>query len=134
MLFIRMTAMRLFIDGIQVTGKSTSGAKPDTSGAQPIRIGADSLFLNKYFNGRIDEVRLWNRALTTQEVAEAYSNGMFNSNEQIIYEPFSDKIDAQDNICAKGYSCTNTSSTCSNSNSNTQVICNPGRTLFRLNR
>jgi hypothetical protein len=77
------------------------------------------LFLNRYFNGSIDEVRVWNRALTTQEVEEAYSNGTFNSNEQIIYEPFSDKINAQDNTCAKGSSCTNISATCSNSDTNT---------------
>jgi hypothetical protein len=32
------TAVRLFMDGIQVTSKSTSGARPDTSGTQPIRI------------------------------------------------------------------------------------------------
>ena len=54
--------LRLDIDGEkQVFTKNTNGAIPDTSGDQPLRIGANSLDESKFFTGNIDEVRVWNR-------------------------------------------------------------------------
>jgi hypothetical protein len=80
--------IRLFIDGIQVGSKSTSGAIADNTGFQPLRIGANSLTLDGYFTGNADEVRVWNRALSSQEVANAYG-GVFSTDGQVLYMPFS---------------------------------------------
>jgi hypothetical protein len=79
--------LRLYIDGVQIASKSTSGAAPDNTGIQPVRIGANSLAPNDFFIGQVDEVRIWNRTLTDSEIADAYNNGVFNTNEQVLYLP-----------------------------------------------
>jgi hypothetical protein len=53
--------LRLYVDGQQVAFKSTSGAVPDNTGTQTLRVGVNSLKLNGYFTGSIDEVRICNR-------------------------------------------------------------------------
>jgi hypothetical protein len=83
------SAIRLYIDGSQVATKSTSGATPDNTGTQPLRIGANSLALNQYFTGSIDEVRVWNRAVTSSEVSSQYNSGTFDTTGQVAYLPFS---------------------------------------------
>jgi hypothetical protein len=83
--------LRLDIDGqkqISTTTKNTNGVIPDTTGDQPLRIGANSLDKSKFFTGNIDEVRIWNRGLTDQEISEIYTNNVFDSNGQIIYLDF----------------------------------------------
>jgi hypothetical protein len=81
------TAVRLYIDGVQVSSISTSGAIPDKTGTQPVRIGANSLALNGFFTGNVDEVRVWNRALSGTEIANAYNNGVFDTTGQVLYLP-----------------------------------------------
>jgi hypothetical protein len=63
----------LYIDGQQVATKSTSGASPETSGTKPVRVGANSRVTppTNFFTGEVDEIRVWNGALTAQEVANA---------------------------------------------------------------
>ena len=68
--------------------KNTNGAIPDTTGDQPLRIGANSLDESKFFTGNIDEVRVWNRGLTDKEISEIYANNAFDSKGQIIYLDF----------------------------------------------
>lgn len=82
--------VRLYVDGVQVASKRASNKTPDNTGTQPLRIGANSLTLNGYFTGNVDEIRVWNgRALTSSEVANAYNNGAFNTNGQVAYLSFS---------------------------------------------
>ena len=80
--------VRLYIDGVQASSTSTSGATPDNTGTQPVRIGANSLATDGYFTGNADEVRVWNRAISPTEVTDAYNNGVFNTRGQLIYLPF----------------------------------------------
>ncbi|HJU60072.1 MAG TPA: LamG-like jellyroll fold domain-containing protein [Nitrososphaeraceae archaeon] len=80
--------LRLDIDGKQVSSKYTNRAIPDTKGDQPLRIGANSLDEDKFYIGKVDEVRVWNRGLTNSEIAEIYSNGTFNTIGQVIYQDF----------------------------------------------
>ena len=82
------SSLRLDIDGNQVSSKYTNGAIPDTAGDQPLRIGANSLDEDKFFSGKVDEVRLWNRGLTNSEMEQIYSNGTFNTMGQILYHDF----------------------------------------------
>jgi Concanavalin A-like lectin/glucanases superfamily/F5/8 type C domain/Bacterial Ig domain len=80
----------LYIDGVQVGTKSTTGALPETSGTKPVRIGANSRVTppSNFFTGQVDEVRVWNDDLTTQQVSDAFAGTSFNTAEQVLYLPF----------------------------------------------
>jgi hypothetical protein len=82
------STLRLYADGQQVASKSTSGAVPDNTGTQSLRVGANSLQLNGQFTGSIDEVRVWNRAISSTEVADQYNDGVFNPSGQVILMSF----------------------------------------------
>ena len=81
----------LYIDGVQVASKSTGGASPETSGTKPVRIGANSRVTppGNFFTGEVDEVRVWNDDLTTQQVTDAFLGNSFNTAEQVLYLSFS---------------------------------------------
>jgi len=81
----------LYIDGVQVASKSTSGASPDSSGTQPVRVAANSRVTpptTNFFIGDIDEVRAWSDDLTATEQANAFAATSFNTGEQVLYLPF----------------------------------------------
>jgi Concanavalin A-like lectin/glucanases superfamily/Bacterial Ig domain/PKD domain len=84
------SAIGLYIDGLPVATK-TASASPDSGGEEPIRMGADSQTLTNYFIGNVDEVRIWNNALTPQQVIDAY-NGNFNPQNLVEYLDFSEPI------------------------------------------
>jgi Concanavalin A-like lectin/glucanases superfamily len=81
----------LYIDGVQVATKSTSGASPDSSGTKPVRVGANSRVTpptGNFFTGDVDEVRVWNDDLTATEVSNAFAGTSFNTGEQVLYLDF----------------------------------------------
>ncbi|HEX5187831.1 MAG TPA: LamG-like jellyroll fold domain-containing protein [Nitrososphaeraceae archaeon] len=81
--------LRLDIDGEkQISTKQTNNAIPDTTGEQPLRLGANSLEENKFFTGYIDEVRVWNRGLTDKEITEIYTRNNFSLSDQIVHQNF----------------------------------------------
>jgi len=84
--------LRLDIDGKKQisTTKQTNSAIPDATGEQPLRIGANSLEEDKFFTGYIDEVRIWNRALSDKEISQIYTNNTFSTTGQIIYQGFNE--------------------------------------------
>ena len=53
--------LRLFVNGVQVSTRAVTGLVVTTAGA--LRIGGNSVW-GEYFKGSIDEVRIYNRALT----------------------------------------------------------------------
>jgi hypothetical protein len=57
--------MRMFVNGVQVSSAAVSGAV--TTGGGALRIGGNSVW-GEYFKGQIDEVRIYNRALTAGEI------------------------------------------------------------------
>lgn len=57
--------LRLYVNGTQVGTRAVSGALVTTTG--PLRIGGNSIW-GEYFQGRIDEIRIYNRALTVAEL------------------------------------------------------------------
>jgi hypothetical protein len=59
-------AMRLYVDGTQVATRSQTGAITASSGV--LRIGGNAPW-GEYFQGLIDEVRIYNRALTQAQIA-----------------------------------------------------------------
>ena len=78
----------LYIDGVQVATKSTSGASPETIGTKPVRVAANSRVTppTNFFTGEVDEVRLWNSALSAPQVSAAFG-GTFASGA-VLHLPF----------------------------------------------
>jgi hypothetical protein len=60
------TTQRLYVNGVQVATKATTGAIKVSTGA--LRIGGDTSWSNEWFAGLIDEVRVYNKALTAAEI------------------------------------------------------------------
>jgi Concanavalin A-like lectin/glucanases superfamily len=63
----------MYIDDQQI-GIIQVNKQSDATREQKLRIGANSLELDKFFKGEIDEVRIWNRGLTVNEIHEIYDN------------------------------------------------------------
>ena len=84
------SVVSLYVDGVQVATKKTSGS-PDNGGDNPIRVGADSEAVGDYFQGNVDEVRVWRVALTPDQVSDAY-HGTFDTKYQEVYLDFSKPI------------------------------------------
>jgi FtsP/CotA-like multicopper oxidase with cupredoxin domain len=59
------TALRLFVDGVEVSATPLSGNIATT--ARPLFIGGNE-FWGEWFGGVIDELRVYNRALTAEEI------------------------------------------------------------------
>ena len=78
----------LYIDGVQEGTKSTSGATPEQN-SKPFRVGANSRVTppNNFFTGDVDEVRIWNSALSPQEVSNSFA-GTFKPGH-VLYLDFS---------------------------------------------
>src|SRR5205814_5828786 len=60
-----VTGQSLYVNGVQVAHVSTTGSMVTSGG--PLRIGGNSIW-GEYFTGRIDEVRVYNRALSQTEI------------------------------------------------------------------
>jgi hypothetical protein len=61
------TALRLYVNGTQVASQAVSGSIASSSGA--LRIGGNSVW-GEYFQGRIDEVRIYNRPLSQADIQQ----------------------------------------------------------------
>jgi hypothetical protein len=60
------TALRLYINGVQVAINTLASGSITTS-TQPLRFGGNSIW-GEFFQGLIDEIRIYNRALTPAEI------------------------------------------------------------------
>jgi hypothetical protein len=69
--------LKLFMDGLEVATNSTNiGITPDTTGKQPVRLGANS-FENKgpidsNYTGQLDDIQAWDYAFTKEQVASLF--------------------------------------------------------------
>ena len=61
------STLRLYVNGMQVSQLAVSGSIATSNGA--LRIGGNSIW-GEYFSGLIDEVRIYNRALTAGEIGQ----------------------------------------------------------------
>ncbi len=59
------TTLRLYVNGVQVGTKAISGSLLNTP--NPLTIGGNAVW-SEFFSGQIDEVRLYNRALSATEI------------------------------------------------------------------
>lgn len=60
------STLKAYVNGSQVGSQAASGDVTTTSGA--LRIGGTPVFPDEWFDGLIDEVRVYNRALATEEI------------------------------------------------------------------
>jgi len=60
------TTQRIYVNGTLVASRAQSGAI--AVGNQPLRIGGNASFAGEFFQGLIDEVRVYNRARTEQQI------------------------------------------------------------------
>ena len=82
------SVLKLYVDGNE-EGQLSMKAVPDNTGTQPIRIGANSFANDKFFTGKVDEVMLWDRALTFEEISNSDNFDEFPLNGRILYLSFS---------------------------------------------
>ena len=66
-------ALKLYVNGSLDSQMAVTG--PIITTTQPVRIGGDAPAGPYYFNGRVDEISLYNRALTSNEIAAIYNAG-----------------------------------------------------------
>ena len=59
------STLRLYVNAAQVSSKSISGALVNSSG--PLRVGGNAVW-PEWFSGQIDDLRVYNRALTASEL------------------------------------------------------------------
>ena len=79
--------VRLYIDGVQVASTSTSSL-PEVNN-HPLRIGSDSRIVDDdLFIGNIDEVGIWDRALTTTEIANLKNSGTVTTSGLVYFNKF----------------------------------------------
>ncbi len=60
------TTLQLYVNGIQVASRATTGALTTTT--NPLRLGGTTTLAGRFFSGQIDEVRIYNRALSPTEL------------------------------------------------------------------
>ena len=59
--------LRMYVNGSQVATRAQTGVIDTSTG--PLRFGGNGAWLNEFFNGRLDEIRVYDRALTAAQVA-----------------------------------------------------------------
>jgi hypothetical protein len=59
------TTLRLYVNGVQVISRAQTG--PIVVSGNPLQIGGDT-FYSQYFQGKIDEVRIYNSALSGSQI------------------------------------------------------------------
>jgi hypothetical protein len=66
------TKDKIFINGTLANSKDVAGALNDTE--FPLGIGFDAIDNGSFFDGNIDEVQIYNYAMSDQDVAELYTS------------------------------------------------------------
>lgn len=79
--------LALYLDGVQAVNTS-SAALPDDTGNKSVSVGVNSHKLDDFFSGSLDELRVFNRELTTKEIEQEYTRGLSNADGQVLYLPF----------------------------------------------
>ncbi len=81
---------KIYMNGALVAEKDVTGALNSTN--YPLGIGNDPIGGGLYFNGSLDDIQIYNRALSDQEIADLYaaqSQEPTFADELVAYYPFS---------------------------------------------
>jgi hypothetical protein len=74
---------KIYVDGDLISDFPTGVFPNSINNSLPLIIGMDKPGLVEYSNGKIDDLGIWNRELTSQEIANLYNNNL-NSDEFIV--------------------------------------------------
>ncbi len=78
------TTLSIYIDGVLDVQNTSYNANPSMIGATTNNwMGRSQYSADAYFDGKIDETRIWNRALTQEEIRSQY--GSLTGNEEGLY-------------------------------------------------
>lgn len=77
------TGGSFYINGVLVSTYATTGSL--CASTNPLYIGCDNGLgtLNRFLNGKLDDIGIWNRALTTQEVTQLYNQNQCFTNTTV---------------------------------------------------
>jgi len=74
------TSLQFYVDGV-VSGTAITTSGSTTKATTPLRIGLNSdTGAVRFFNGQIDELKLWNTALTAAQISTVYTNEFASKN------------------------------------------------------
>jgi hypothetical protein len=89
-----LSSVSCYLDGIEINNITTFGSYPIFTGnSVPLTIGKSRISNDQFFNGKIDDIGIWNRALTECEIQDLYHSqlGSF-SNTNVSVNPTSSSI------------------------------------------
>ena len=96
-----VTGMKIYVDGVLITSTTNAGTLTATivQGGNIVSIGND-LNITKRFYGTLDEVAIWNKALSQAEVTALYNNnhGLDYSPTYVLYQTTADKFYSDANL------------------------------------
>lgn len=76
----------LYLDGEQIAQRSISKTAPLDDSSYQIGIGDDPEYNGRNFNGLIDGVQVLKKAMTADEVRQAYESGSYDGGDSVVYE------------------------------------------------
>jgi hypothetical protein len=80
--------LSLYVDGILKDIKVTDNAEPDSATISPLSIGVNSQAKNGFFIGSVDEISIWNRQLSEEELKSLHESGILSNNGLVFHMPF----------------------------------------------
>ena len=93
------TTVKFYVNGVMVYSISQTGSTPSNNNS--VRIGVNSLYNDEWFDGELDDIGMWNRALSECEVADLYNSqlGSF-ANAAVSINPTSTAIGSNATLSA----------------------------------
>jgi hypothetical protein len=78
------TTVKFYVNGVMIYSISQTGSTPSNDNS--VRIGVNSLYNDEWFDGELDDIGMWNRALSECEVADLYNSqlGSFSTSSVSI--------------------------------------------------
>ena len=80
----------IYVNGIEANRKPAAGTLNTT--ARPLGFGSNPVDGGQYFIGALDEVKIYNKALTAEEAAKLYQTGTTNTREINLVSAYIDQV------------------------------------------
>jgi hypothetical protein len=65
---------KIYLDGLLMTTVTVTYSLQNST--EPLLFGNETNSLNRFFNGKLDDIGIWNRALTQQEITDLYNGNI----------------------------------------------------------
>ncbi|KXK25998.1 MAG: hypothetical protein TR69_WS6001001290 [candidate division WS6 bacterium OLB20] len=80
------STVKTYLNGVESSSVVSNGTVSTITPANPLLIGNDIADQSHYFNGTIDDVRIWNYQLTDSEVYKVFQGDSQSSSQSGLYE------------------------------------------------